>query len=166
MIFGPGMNISTLGTRVYRHRSHNVSGCGERADGRSLEQPVAGLRSVLIVDDDPDVVRTFARTLRLSGYDVLTAVDAESALNRLAADHPDAALVDLRLPMAEGVAFMRRLRAQDGNQRTPVAIVTGDYLLDDAVLGELRALNTTVYFKPLWLGELVGLTEFLLRGDE
>jgi DNA-binding response OmpR family regulator len=124
---------------------------------------VAGLRSVLIVDDDPDVIRTFARMLQFSGYDVLTALDADSALRILAADHPDAALVDLRLPVADGIAFMRRLRAQEGHHHTPVAIVTGDYLIDDTVLAELDALNAVVYFKPLWLHELVGLTEFLLR---
>jgi len=138
-------------------------GAANRVDEKELEQDVAAVRSVLIVDDDPDVVRTFARMLRSSGYEVLTELDAESALRRLAADHPDAALVDLRLPAVDGVAFMRRLRAQEADRRTPVAIVTGDYLLEEAVLRELRALKATVYFKPLWLHELVALTEFLLR---
>ena len=58
---------------------------------------------------------------------------------------------------------MRRLRAQEGYHRTAVAIVTGDYLLDDTVLDELCALNAIVYFKPLWLREVVALTKFLLR---
>jgi len=96
---------------------------------------------------------------------VLTAVDAESALNRLAADDPDTAssVCGCRSPQASHSrdACARRM----ANSEHPVAIVTGDYLLDAAVLGELRALNTTVYFKPLWLGELVGLREFLLRDD-
>jgi DNA-binding response OmpR family regulator len=126
---------------------------------------LAGLRSVLIVDDDPDVLRTLARMLRSFGYHVLTAFDAESALLSLAADRPAAALVDLRLTRLDGIAFMRRLRAQEVNQRTPVAIVTADDLLDDAMFGELRALNATVYFKPLWAHELNALTEFLLHGD-
>jgi len=161
----PRREISSLGTEVYRQRGQNASRSGEPT-GEGVEEHVsAGVRSVLIVDDNADVVRTFARMLRSSGYEVLTAVDSESALRRLAADHPDAALVDLRLPVVDGMGFMRRLRAQEGRRRTPVALVTGDLLLDDAVLGELRALNATVYFKPLWAHDLMGLTEFLLRGD-
>jgi hypothetical protein len=68
---------------------------------KGIEEHVAvGVRSVLIVDDNPDVFRTFARMPQSSGYAVLTALDAESVLHRLAAGHPYAALVDLRLPAA------------------------------------------------------------------
>jgi hypothetical protein len=44
----------------------------------------------------------------------------------------------------------------------PVAIVTGDYLIEDVVLNELQRLNAQIVFKPLWLDELVTLTAALV----
>ena len=45
-----------------------------------------------------------------------------------------------------------------------MAIVTGDYLLDDSVSTELRELGAELRFKPLWLDDLVGLARTLLKG--
>jgi hypothetical protein len=49
------------------------------------------------------------------------------------------------------LGFLRRLRLDDEQLETPVAIVTGDYFLDDHVWAELKALGAVLYFKPLWL---------------
>jgi CheY-like chemotaxis protein len=120
---------------------------------------------VLIIDDDPGVVMTFARMLRVSGYHVLTALNAETGLRQMAAAHPDAILVDLRLPAVDGLSFLRRLRAQEVECHTPVAVITGDYFMDEQLSRELRTLDATVYFKPLWLEDLVRITKRLLSDD-
>ena len=53
---------------------------------------------------------------------------------------------------------------QDSSGRPiPVAIVTGDYFLDDSVSSELQALGAELRFKPLWLEDLVGLARNLLK---
>jgi CheY-like chemotaxis protein len=78
--------------------------------------------------------------LRLEGYDVVTALTAETGLKKVAMVRPDAVLVDLRLPLVDGLAFLRRLRANEVYRQTPAAIVTGDYFLTDAERRELRAL--------------------------
>src|SRR6266487_4879595 len=91
---------------------------------------------ILIVDDDEGVTQTFARMLRLEGYQVRTAVSAETGLREAADCHPDAIILDLRMPLVDGLGFLRQLRAHDsgGSQReTPVAIVTGDYFLEDSI---------------------------------
>jgi DNA-binding response OmpR family regulator len=118
---------------------------------------------ILIVDDDEGVTQTFARMLRLEGYQVRTAENAESGLQDAAQNHPDAIILDLRMPLVDGLGFLRRLRARDNARTTPVAIVTGDYFLDDAVSTELRELGAELRFKPLWLEDLVGLARNLLR---
>ncbi len=59
-----------------------------------------------------------------------------------------------------------RAAAACGGRRTPVGIFTGDYLLDEAALGEPRALRAIVYFEPLWHHELIAFTELLLRDDK
>ena len=118
---------------------------------------------ILIVDDDEGVTQTFARMLRLEGYQVRTAVSAEKGLEEAEQSHPDAIILDLRMPLIDGLGFLRRLRAFEEHSTTPVAIVTGDYFLDDSISNELRELGAELRYKPLWLEDLVGLARNLLK---
>ena len=122
--------------------------------------------SILIVDDDEGVTQTFARMLQLEGYEVYTAMNAEMGLREAAATSPDAIILDLRMPILDGLAFLRRLRANDRHRHVPVAIVTGDYFLDDSTSDELRQLGARLKFKPLWLEDLVGLARTLLTESD
>lgn len=128
--------------------------------GQAAEPSTA---KILIVDDDEGVTQTFARMLRLEGYQVRTAVNAENGLREAEQSRPDAIILDLRMPLVDGVGFLRRLRASDDQRSVPVAIVTGDYFLDDTVSTELRELGAELRFKPLWLEDLVGLARNLLQ---
>jgi len=119
--------------------------------------------TILIVDDDPAVIETFARMLSLEGYDVRAAVSAEAGLREAEVAHPDAILLDLRMPLVDGLMFLRRLRAREDTGKTPVAIVTGDYFLDDTVSDELHGLGAEVFFKPLWIEDLVRITQSLVK---
>jgi DNA-binding response OmpR family regulator len=101
--------------------------------------------------------------LRLEGYHVVTALSAEAGLNQAERSNPNAIILDLRMPLVDGLQFLRALRAKDALSRMPVAIVTGDYFLDDAVSRELRALGAEVRFKPLWLEDLLALARNLLK---
>jgi two-component system response regulator PrrA len=118
---------------------------------------------ILIVDDDEGVTATFARMLRLEGFDVRTALNGEMGLREASRSRPDAIILDLRMPLVDGLRFLRRLRADDEQRDVPVAIVTGDYFLDDDIATELRQLGAEVKFKPLWLEDLVTLARDLLK---
>ena len=122
-----------------------------------------GAAKILIVDDDEGVTQTFARMLRLEGYEVRTAMNAEMGLREAEQSRPDAIILDLRMPLVDGLGFLRRLRAHATQRTTPVAIVTGDYFLDDSVSSELQQLGAQLKFKPLWLEDLVGLARTLLK---
>jgi DNA-binding response OmpR family regulator len=119
--------------------------------------------TILIVDDDEGVTQTFARMLKLEGFEVRTAMNAENGLVQAQEARPDAIILDLRMPLVDGLGFLRRLRAQDEQRQTPVAIVTGDYFLDDNVSAEIRQLGAELKFKPLWLEDLVGLARTLIK---
>jgi two-component system response regulator PrrA len=123
----------------------------------------SALSSILIVDDDEGVTLTFARMLRLEGFVVHTAVSAETGLLEAASVRPGAIILDLRMPLLDGLGFLRRLRETDSSRDTPVAIVTGDYFLEDEISAELHALGAELRFKPLWLEDLVGLARDLLK---
>jgi DNA-binding response OmpR family regulator len=118
---------------------------------------------LLIVDDDDATIKTFARILTLEGFDVRTAATAESGLRELEASRPDAVILDLRMPYINGLGLLYRMRACEPGRETPVAIVTGDQCIDDAVLNELRELGAEVKFKPLWVEDLVDVARSLVN---
>jgi DNA-binding response OmpR family regulator len=128
-----------------------------------MSEPVTA--TILIVDDDEGVTQTFARMLRLEGFHVHTAANAQTGLEQAERSHPDAIILDLRMPLIDGLGFLKRLRSHEHQRDTPVAIVTGDYFLDDSVSNELQELGAQLRFKPLWLEDLVGLAHTLLKAS-
>jgi len=118
---------------------------------------------VLIVDDDGATADSFSRTLRLEGYEVWAGLSAEEGLTLAQTHKPHAIVLDLRMPLTSGLQFLRAIRAIPGLATTPVAIVTGDYGLEDDVRDEIRALGAELRFKPIWIEELVTLARELLR---
>ena len=120
---------------------------------------------ILVVDDDDGTLETYARGLRLINYEVVAAQGAEAGWREISARRPDAILLDLRMPPPDGLEFLRRVRGCAETRNTPVAIITGDYLLNDLVTPrQLAELGATVYFKPLWLEELSSIVRKLLKG--
>ncbi len=119
---------------------------------------------VLIVDDDVSVADTFSRTLRLEGYEVWAALSADEGLSLAQAHRPHVIILDLRMPLTSGLQFLRAIRAIPNLTNVPVAIVTGDYQLDETQSSEIQALGAELRYKPLWLEELVTLARDLLTG--
>jgi CheY-like chemotaxis protein len=117
---------------------------------------------VLIVDDDQAVREMFAQLLRREGHSVRTAGDAAAALEEVACWHPDAILLDYRMPLINGMGFLYRLRAQASDSDTPVAIITGAGDLQGALSTECAALGAAVYFKPIRSDDLKAIAQALL----
>jgi CheY-like chemotaxis protein len=123
----------------------------------------AQTQTILIVDDDRSVADTFARMLKLEGFGVVTALSAETALEMAATVLPDAIILDMRMPITNGLQFLRLIRSRPSLALTPVAIVTGDYFLTDPVQQELRKLGAAIKFKPLFLEDLIALAKTLVN---
>jgi two-component system OmpR family response regulator len=105
---------------------------------------------------------TFAHALRLEGYEVRTAANAEIGLHELETSRTDAVILDLRMPMINGLGFLYRLRSQDAHREMPVAIITGDHCIKDSLANEVQELGAELFFKPLWLEDIIDLTRALL----
>ena len=123
---------------------------------------VSPTRTILIVDDDPSVADTFSRMLKLEGFLVATALSAEAGLALATSLRPDAIILDMRMPITNGLQFLRLVRATPHLIDVPVAIVTGDYFLADSIQLELNALGASVRFKPMWLEDLIALAKALV----
>jgi CheY-like chemotaxis protein len=117
--------------------------------------------TILVIDDDQTVTETFATALHREGFNVRTALNAESGLREATSSHADAIIVDLRMPLINGIGFLYRLRNWEEHRHTPVAIVTGA-VVDDAIQAELSELGAELRFKPIWLEDVVELAHRLV----
>jgi DNA-binding response OmpR family regulator len=119
-------------------------------------------RTILIVDDDRSVADTFARILKLEGFEVATAMSAEAGLEMADNVAPDAIILDMRMPITNGLQFLRMIRTKPHLVEVPVAIVTGDYFLADPIQNELKSLGASIRFKPMYLEDLLTLARTMV----
>jgi DNA-binding response OmpR family regulator len=125
-------------------------------------QTESSSRTILIVDDDPSVADTFSRMLKLEGFSVVTALSADAGLELASTMRPDAIILDMRMPITNGLQFLRLIRSQPHLVDVPVAIVTGDYFLAESIQLELSSLGASLRFKPMWLEDLIALAKTLV----
>ena len=115
---------------------------------------------ILIVDDEPEMVRGIQDNLRFEGYDTSAAYDGEEALRRAAADGPDLVLLDVMMPKVSGWDVCRELRRRGID--VPVIMLTARGEEDDRVRGlELGADDYIA--KPFALRELLARVRAVLR---
>jgi CheY-like chemotaxis protein len=82
----------------------------------------AAVRSVLVIEDNPDAREALVALLELDGYDVESAADGPTAIELTRAKRPDVALVDIGLPGIDGYEVARRIRSLGGQQPALVAL--------------------------------------------
>ncbi|WP_371654733.1 MULTISPECIES: response regulator transcription factor [unclassified Streptomyces] len=117
---------------------------------------------VLVVEDEPQLVRALEINLRARRYDVDAAPDGETALTLAAANPPDAVLLDLGLPDMDGIDVMRALRRWS---RAPILVVSARSTSDEKV-DALDAGADDYITKPFSMDELVArLRAVTRRGD-
>ncbi len=114
---------------------------------------------ILVVDDERAVRDSLRRALELEGYGVELAEDGEQALRRLELE-PDAVILDILMPGADGLEVCRRLR-RAGNE-IPVLMLTARAEIDSRVAG-LDAGADDYLSKPFALAELLARLRALLR---
>jgi len=115
---------------------------------------------ILVVDDDPALRAALDRALKLEGYRVKFAHDGRQALQMMTGSSQDAVILDLGLPLMDGVEVCRR--ARERGDRTPVLMLTARDAVSDRVEG-LDAGADDYLVKPFALDELLARLRALLR---
>jgi DNA-binding response OmpR family regulator len=115
---------------------------------------------VLIVEDDPAILRTLADNLRFEKHEVLTAMDGETAYKLQRSQQPDLILLDLMLPKMSGLDLCRKLRTE--GVQVPILILTARSQEADRVLGLDLGADDYVT-KPFSVAELMARIRALLR---
>lgn len=124
--------------------------------------PATARPLVVVVDDDVAVDKSFGQMLQAAGYDTHAEGNVASGLAYLEHATPAVVILDLHLPDGTGLECLRRLRAWPRHLTLPVAILTGDYFLDEDVARELKQLGARVFFKPVWEDDLLRIVGQLL----
>jgi two-component system response regulator MprA len=115
---------------------------------------------ILVVDDDPALRAALDRALKLEGYRTAFAHDGRQALQMMTSGNPDAVILDLGLPLMDGIEVCRRVRER--GDRTPVLMLTARDAVSDRVEG-LDAGADDYLVKPFALDELLARLRALLR---
>ncbi|QYK50832.1 MAG: response regulator transcription factor [Anaerolineales bacterium] len=118
------------------------------------------MSTVLIVDDDPKLLKMLQRTLTYENLSVLTAANGLEALPLVQAHKPSLVIADWMMPKMDGVTFLQRLRAEDN--KTMVLMLTARDAIEDRVEG-LESGADDYLAKPFAPAELVARVHALLR---
>jgi CheY-like chemotaxis protein len=121
--------------------------------------------TVVVVDDDVAVDESFGQMLQAAGYDTHTEATVTAGLAYLERAKPSIVILDLHLPDGSGLDCLRQLRSWPQHRQLPVAILTGDYFLDEKLSRELSTLGARVFFKPVWEDDLLRIVSQLLGPD-
>jgi DNA-binding response OmpR family regulator len=119
---------------------------------------------ILVVDDDPDLVRALRLRLRANHYDIATATDGYGAIASAQKERPDLIVLDLGLPAGDGFVVLERLQNSDALSGIPVIVLSAR----DPQNNEQRALKagaTAFFQKPADNDELLNVIRTSLSGS-
>jgi CheY-like chemotaxis protein len=113
---------------------------------------------VLLVDDDPDIRQAIAEVLEDEGYDCMVAEHGVDALESLGRRTPSLLLVDLLMPVMNGVELIERVRSDARWSDLPIVVMTA---AGERIIGvELESLNVSILTKPV---DIATLAQVLAR---
>jgi DNA-binding response OmpR family regulator len=120
-------------------------------------EPGAGSPRILIVDDDPVIVRLLQINFRLEGYDVDTASRGDEALQKVRANRPDVVVLDVMMPGIDGWEVARQLKDNPSVRHIPVIFLSARAQDEDRQRGYALGVDeyVTKPFDPAHLVEIV-----------
>ncbi|HAM39461.1 MAG: hypothetical protein A2474_05305 [Elusimicrobia bacterium RIFOXYC2_FULL_34_12] len=115
-------------------------------------------KKILIVDDDPKIVELISVNLKSGGYEVDTAYDGESALEKIwnkGIDRPDLIILDLILPKLDGYKVARKIKEKKEISDIPIIMLTGKDQPLDKIEGLIGSDADYYLTKPMNIDDLM-----------
>ncbi len=82
------------------------------------------MKKILIVEDDPIILKIYQSKFKLSGFEVISALDGEEGIEKAQKEHPDFIILDLMMPKVSGVDVLKKLSENSDTNNIPVGILT------------------------------------------
>ena len=125
----------------------------------------AGSGYLLLVEDDPDILKLLETTLTFSGYRVITARNGREGLETVQREHPAIVIADIMMPELDGFGLVHRLRLNPRTRDIPVVFITATYVAPEDREFAYNIGATQFIQKPIDLGEfLVTIAELIKQG--
>jgi len=118
--------------------------------------------TILVIDDDPDIVRILEHAMQEEGHSVLTGQDGQMALNLARSRHPDLIIMDVQMPMTNGLKALEFLRKMPETKDIPIIFLSG---ARSEIIYPMIANAPRVAFikKPIDLEQISSLVRELLE---
>lgn len=119
-------------------------------------------KKILVVDDEPHLVKLLQARLEKNGYSVIVASDGQEALDKTYQENPDLIILDIMLPHIDGYHVCKTLRSDEKYKAIPIIMLTGRTLAQDIKMGmELGAVSYVQ--KPFKPNVLLGIIQGLIK---
>lgn len=129
-----------------------------------MSEPFTG-KSILIVDDDPDIVAAISESFSETGVRLLTASDGNSAVSMAVAETPDLVILDAMLPKRSGFLVLEKIKASRKRGDKPyVIMITGNQGKRHETLASNMGVDEYIH-KPFRMERLMQASERLLGED-
>ena len=123
------------------------------------------MASILIIDDQDELVQALARIARSQGHTVFTASDGKTALRHFAGQPTDVVVTDIYMPEMDGIEFIMRLKEAFPETRV-IAMSGGGIMRKENVLGAASMLGAeAVLEKPFDAADFIGTLERVLSSS-
>ncbi len=123
----------------------------------------AGTNYLLIVEDDPDILKLLSTTLTFKGYRVVTMRNGKDALDAVQHERPAMIITDIMMPRLDGFGLVHRLRIDPAMRTIPVIFITATYVAPEDKEFALNIGATRFIQKPVDLDNFLSMVAELLK---
>ena len=120
---------------------------------------------ILIVEDSPTMRQLLVFALkRMKDIDIVEAQDGMDGLRKVTSDHFDLALVDIKMPVMDGLKLISLIRGEDSIQQMPICVITSEGAQEDR--DRALELGANEYLtKPIQANKVLAIAKALLKRD-
>lgn len=118
------------------------------------------MSKILVIDDEPDIIKVLTSRLQANNYEVVTAANGEEGLEKLKNENPDLIILDILMPQMDGYTFVKRLKKT--GREVPIIVLTAKQGMKD--LFAIEGITDYVV-KPFNADELLKKIEKNLRKE-
>ena len=115
-------------------------------------------KKILVVEDEPELVKALEVRLKSQDYEVITALDGEEGLRKARKENPDLIILDIMIPKMDGYKVSRMLKFDESYKHIPIIMLTAKSEREDKALGEETGADEYIT-KPFEWEHLAGVVK-------
>ena len=120
-------------------------------------------KKILIVDDEPDIIKVLSMRLREKGYEVTPALDATWAMSTIGQELPDLIILDIMMPGMTGSEFATHLRSNKATAKIPIIFLSALQTKEDERAQGNSVSGNVIFAKPYDINSLIAKIEEMTR---